>query len=649
MSRRVKHFYEFGCFRVDVEERSLLRNGERLSVSPKSFETLLALVQNSGHLLTKEELINTVWPGTFIEENNLTQHISSLRKALGEGDNGLGYIETVPRVGYRFAPGVRELWDEGEVFTLQDHTSYRIVVKEEEYEETLPQRERVTRQHDLFSGSHRLRASLILVSVSVVLGLAVLLYMIAGRAGKEDSNKSGNSAVFKSVAVLPFKSIGVERGDEHLGLGMADTLIAKLSHVRQINVRPISAVHRFTELEQDPYAAGRSLGVDAVLDGRIQRADGRIRVTVELLSVRDGVVLWTETLDEKSSDIFRLQDQIAARVTRSLPQALTGEESRLLTKRYSQNADAYEAYLKGRFFWNKRTPEGFAKAIEHFSEAIRLDPNYGLAYAGLADTHAFSLPSQVPQAKAAAMKALKLDETLAEAHTSLAAILLFEWNWSEAGREFKRAVELGPNYATAHHWYAYYFAAMGDMEKALSEIRRAQELDPLSLIINTDLGQILYYSRQYDLAIDQLRKTVDLDQNFIMAHYRLSDAYAQKGMHQEAIAEFNEAKKLSGSSPAFAATLGYVYALSGRGVLARKLISEWKESFARNPRAVHHPYSIAAVYTALGEKDEALLWLEKSYEQHFAELVLLSVEPRFDNLRSDWRFTSLLRRMNLAS
>ena len=649
MSKPVKHCYEFGCFRVDVAERGLFRDGERVPVPPKAFDTLVALVQNDGHLLTKDELIKKVWPETFIEENNLTQQISSLRRALGEGDNGLSYIETVPRVGYRFAPGVREVWDEGEAFKIENHTKYRVIVKEEVYEETAPQRDRWPRSHIFSSRSRGLRISLALLSVSTLIGVALLLSVIRGKDGEQETNKTVKTVGFKSVAVLPFKSIGVAPGDEHLGLGMADTLIAKLSQLRQIRVRPISAVHRFTELQQDPFAVGRSLGVDAVLDGRIQRADGRIRVTVELLSVRDSVIMWTETLDEKSADIFTIQDQIAVRVARSLPQAVTGEESRLLARSHSENANAYEAYLKGRFFWNKRTPEGFKKALEHFEQAIRLDPNYGLAYAGLADAHAFSLPSQAPQARAAAMKALNLDYTLAEAHTSLAAISLFEWNWSEAEREFKRAIERGPNYATAHHWYAYYFAAMGNMEKALYEIRRAQELDPLSLIINTDLGQILYYSRQYDLAIDQLRKTVEMDQNFIMARYRLSEAYAQKGLHQQAIAEFNEAKKLSGTSPASAGLLGYTYAISGKRQEARKLISEWEKSFARSPRDVRHPYWIATVYTALGEKDQALRWLEKSYEQRFAELVLLSVEPRFDTLRPDPRFTSLLRRMNLAS
>ena len=658
MSTQARRSYEFGPFLVDAAERRLLREEQPIQLPPKVFDTLLALVSNGGHLLTKDELLRTVWRGTFVEENNLTQNISHLRKVLGD-DNGYRYIETVPRIGYRFAAGVREILDDDEEMVVENRTRLQVVVREEESEEegeTRGHGDRETRRHrdsetrrarDLYlPASPRLRVAVSLLAVAVVIGLTAVLIVLVNRAGKREALTAKPTA-FKSVAVLPFKIIGESSDGDYLSVGMADTLIAKLSHVKQLNLRPISAVHRFTGLGQDPIAAGRTLGVDAVLDGRIQRANGRLRVTVELLSVRDGAVLWTETLDEYTADIFTLQDKIAARVVASLHSALTTEERTLLAKRYTTNPQAYEAYLKGRFFWNKRTGDDFKKAIEYFEQAIRIAPNYAQAYAGLADSFAF-MDADRARAKAALMKALELDDTLAEAHTSLALNMLAEWKWPEAGREFRRAVELNPNYAAARHWYAYYFAAVGDMENALAEIRRAQELDPLSIIINTDAGQMFYYAQQYDRAIEQLRKAIEMDPSFVMAHVRLAEAYAQNGMGDEAIAEFQKVLSLPGGLNLTVGVIGYAYAVSGKRAEAVKMLGEWEGQIGRAPQRMGYPYWLATVHAALGERDRAFRWLDKAYEQHHAEMLLIKVEPRFNSLRGDARFADLLRRMNLA-
>lgn len=617
MSRLPKYSYEFGPFRVDANERRLLREDRHLPLPPKIFDTLLALVSNSGHLLTKEELLQTVWQGAFVEENNLTQNISAIRRVIDDVSNGESYIETIPRIGYRFAPGVREVLDDGDEMVVENRTRLRVVVKEEESEEedaetrrhgdaetrrsedaplvSVAPRNRVTMS--LFGALPRLRVAVSLVAVAVAIGLAAVFIALLNRPGQREVSVA-KPAAFKSVAVLPFKTIGGGAEDEYLGLGMTDTLIAKLSHVRQVEVRPFSAVHTLTGLGQDPIAVGRSLGVDAVLDGRIQRANGRVRVTVELFSVRDGTRLWTQTLDQESTSTFALQDAIAARIVSSLPAQLTQEESALVARHHTSSADAYEAYLKGRYCWNRRTRESFIQAVAYFQQAIALDSQYGLAYAGLAD--AYSFLNEKAQAKVAAQKALELDETLAEAHTSLANIYLFEWNWTEAERAFKRAVELDPNYATAHHWYSYYFAAQGNMAQALHEIRRARDLDPLSLIINTDLGQMLYYARRYDEAIAQLRKTIDMEPTFVMTHYHLALAYTQQGRYQdasEAVQRFVELSRGDG----VLGVAGYLAAVSGRTDEALRIRKPLAGTALREPNLNW----LAAIDLALGKREQA--------------------------------------------
>lgn len=654
MSKQTGRSYQFGRFRVDAAERRLVRDGEPVLLPPKTFDTLLALVEHSGHLVQKDELMKTVWPDAFVEENNLTQHVYVLRKVLGEG-NGEKYIETVPRIGYRFTADVREVWDERADLVVENRTKYRVVVKEEIYEaeQDQPVGAPAVKTEAFFpipSPQRRLKPKyLVLVASLVLVGLVAALAWTMGKTRRGESG-AGVRPEFNSIAVLPFKTIG--QGDEHLGLGVADTLIARLSRVRQIGVRPISAVHRFTGLGQDPIAAGRALGVDAVLDGRVQRADGRIRVTVELISVQDGAVLWTETLDENADHIFKLQDAITARVVESLPAAPSGEERALLARRYTTNPEAYDAYLKGRFFWNKRTQEGFAKAVEHFRQAIRLDPNYALAYAGLADCYVLGadpLPLQehTRRLKETAGRALKLDDSLAEPHAALAYYIgAVEWDWQGADRGFQRAIELNPSYATAYHWYAYHLAGMGRLEEAIAAIRRAQELDPLSLIINTDVGHILYFAGRFDEAIAQYRLVLDMDAHFAVAHWRLSEVYIAKGMYQEAVAEFEEAKRLGVSNAV--GWIGYAHAVMGQRAEAQKELAELKrltESLGSG-----YMYRIAIIHTALGNHEQALAWLERTYEaRDSGEMALIKVDPTLTRLRSHPRFERLLRRMKLAA
>src|SRR3989441_9021901 len=593
MSKPTRLLYEFGPFLLDVTEQLLLRDGRPIPLKPKLFDLLLLLVENSGHVLDKNRLMSTLWPDTFVEESNLTVSIFALRKALGDGDNNHSYIETVSRRGYRFVAHVTESPNEG---------IDRLAAK----------RARLSSNAD-----ERLEAG----------------------------------AWVRSLAVLPFKSIGAEAGHEYLGLGLADALITKLTNLRQIKVRPTSAVREYTRA-RDITVAGRKLKVDALLDGSIQRARQRIRVTAQLVDARDGATLWAENFDAKLVDIFSLEDSLSDQVVRALSLKLTGEERRHLVKRHTESTEAYHAYLKGRYFWNKRTAEGFKKGVEYFEHAIALDTNYALAYAGLADCYQLlngymARPPRelIPKAKAALLKALQLDDSLAEAHTSLAHLLRHDWNWSVAEKEFKRAIELNPNYATAHHWYSAYLRVMARFDEAWAEIKMAQELDPLSLAVNRSGGILFYFTRQYDQAIEQLLDTVELDPNFGYAHFVLGMVYAAKGMYDEAIKQYRKTQKLSGNCLELTAYLGHIHALSGRRGEAQKVLDQLK-GLSDHGYELH--YHIALIYLALGDKDQAFAWLEQAYNERDEELGLLKVDPMLDSLRADPRFVSLLEHVGLG-
>jgi serine/threonine-protein kinase len=489
------------------------------------------------------------------------------------------------------------------------------------------------------------------VATLAVVGL-VMTYRSRTPPLPTPKSKAEQSVPFQSIAVLPFKPLVPGSRDEALEMGMADTLINKLSGMKEVIVRPINAVRKYVDLEQDAVTAGRDQRVDVVLEGSIQKSAEKIRVTVRLIKVADGSQLWTESFDEKFTDIFAVQDRVSERVVGLLVVKLTGQEQSQVGKRYTDDPKAYELYVKGRYHLNRLTDDGFLKSREYFQQAINQDPNYAQAYAGLAEAYnrlsgfnALSPKEGFPKSRAAAIRALELDDKLAEAHTTLGAVSLFyDWNWSSAEREFKRAVEINPNYADAHQMYSYYLSAMGRFDEALAEMRRAQELDPLSLEKMAGIGETLYYQRKYDLAIEQQRKTLEMDLNSGFAHWAIGRAYTEKGMYEQAIASFQKAIPLSGDSPDEPASLAYVYALSGRQREARQLIAELE---SRSKRSYISPVIIAFIYAGLGNKDQAFAYLDKAFDERDAILVLLNAEPAFDKLRSDTRFERLLRRVGL--
>jgi DNA-binding winged helix-turn-helix (wHTH) protein/Flp pilus assembly protein TadD len=604
--------YAFGPFLLDTRERRLLRDGEVVPLTLKAFDLLQILVENQGHLLQKDELLRRVWPDAIVEENNLTVTISALRKALGEGPTDRQYIETVPRRGYRFVADFR--------------------ASAESTQAARGPQER------------RARAFALGAMVLAALTAAALAWVW------KRSTSAATGVPVRSMAVLPFRSL--TNDSEYLGLGMADALITRLGRTNLL-VRSTGAVQKYTVPGLDPVAAGRDLQVDSVLEGSIQTAGDRLRTTVRLLRVSDGSTLWAGTFDERLPDIFSVQDQVSQRVALALALRLTEAQRSLLTRRDTSDSEAYQLYLRGRFFWNKRSRDGFGRGVAYFRQAVEKDPAYALAYSGLADSyigmtyyHYSSPQAAMPLARTAALKALEIDGSLAEAHASLAHVKTnYEWDWAEAERRWRKAIALAPEYATAHQWYGiHYLMPMGRLEEAIAETRRAQQLDPLSAVFNAFVGASLYFARRYDEAIEECGKAVDLHPDFGVAHWYLGRAYLQQGRLPEALAELQKAVTLSGASPLMKGTLGVGYALAGDRAAAKRTLDELEKLRAESYASA---LDIADIHVALGDRERAFRWLDQAAAERSFHLIYLKVWPELDPLRPDPRFKALILRLGL--
>lgn len=601
--------FEFGSFVLNPPERLLLREGRPVEMPPKVFDLLLALVSARGHLLEKEELLRTVWEGSFVEEGNVNRQISTLRRILGDAAGSAAFIETVPKRGYRFIAPVRQIQVEGDMHLSNPPEAPAAI-------------------HISFDHS---------------------------KHANEATRDATLAPPRRAIAVLPFKLTGsCEEDGEYLGVGLADALVTRLSNVRELVVRPTSAVARYSSPEQDILEAGRELRVSAVLDGRVQRVDGRVRVTVQLVSVDEGATLWAEKFDERWTDIFSLQDSISEQAAAALTVRLTREEREGLRKHGTESPDAFQAYLRGRSCWNRFVEEDLRKAVEFFKLAIELDSSYALAHCGVADCynfvglHGVLQPSVAfSKAKAAALRALELDDMLAEGHTPLGYVAFFyEWDWAEAEVEFRRAIRLNPSYATAHHLFSFMLSALARHEEALAEVRKAREIDPLSHLINDAMGFCYWNARRFDLAEAQCHKTIARDPEFFMARYGLAMTYAHTGRHAEGIEEARVAARLSNDSPLALATLGHACAVAGRTREAEELL----EKLTRMSRLGYvPPYYPATVCVGLGRADDSLDFLEKAVECRDGWLTWLGVEPRFDPLREDPRFQDILRKIGLRA
>jgi DNA-binding winged helix-turn-helix (wHTH) protein/TolB-like protein len=629
--------YRFDNFTLDVTNRELLRDGESISLPAKAFDMLVALVEKAGQLVGKEELFDRVWPDQVVEESNLTVQISAIRKALGERTNNPKYLITVPGHGYRFIGRLLQVEEEQEEVLIEHHA----IAQFEIAGSTTDSRQGELRQLSEGPSSRKWLVVLIGMTMLVVVGLGLYRFT---------RSEVTTHASIRKIAVLPFKPVVSTNRDESLELGMADTLITRLGGLKDLKVRPTSAVRKYTELEQDAVDAGREQEVDAVLDGSIQRVGERIRVTVRLVNVADGRQLWADKFDEKSSDLFGVQDSIASRVVSILALTLGRDENQQLQKRYTNNQAAYEAYLKGRYHWNKETPEGYKKSIEHFQEAISLDPNYALAYAGIADSHNMMgywgvVPPReaFPQAKEAANKSLAIDESLGEAHSALAyAQYEYDWDVSKAETNYKRAIELNPGYASAHQWYAEYLLISGRFEEAAVEMKRARDIDPLSSPINFMSAALFYEKRNYDDAIVQLQRVLELDPNFEVAYGLAAICYSRKGMHEEAVTSLQRQLTLSGEDQQAVASLSEALRKAGMNGYWLRHIELLKD---RSTRTYISPIYIALDYAEIGDAEKAFEWLEKAYSDKSGWLLELKIDPTWDKFRGDARFKSLVYRI----
>ena len=631
MSGANSQVYEFGNFRLEQKESRLLRDGEPVALTPRTFDVLVALVERYGQLVTKDELMQIVWADSFVEDANLNVHISTLRRALGDS----AFIETVPKKGYRFTGSVSEARIEPTV--LERFTRTSIVSEEDSVE---------------YNSQPRKRGRPFLLVAAV----GTLLIAIAGVAIFSVSRMRARGAAteIKTLAVLPFKEIGEPHGDEYFGIGFADSLITRLSNLNHLVVRPTSAVKQYDREGVDAATIGRDLAVDSVLDGTIQQSGDNLRVNVQLINARDGVALWAGKFDEKAANIFALQDAISEQVARLLSKDLTSDEKRGLTKSFTTNAEAYKSYVKGRFILEKKTVDEAHLAIRYFEDAVAKDANYALAYTGLADAYftiadeddKMSYGETMAKCRAAAVKSLELDDTLAESHLSHALVLFnYDWDWDGSEREFARAIELNPNYTPAHHEYSHFLMAMGRTDESLRESQMALELEPLSVKMNVHLAWHYLRAGQYDEAIAQGRKTLEMSPNYIRAHHFIGIALYKQQKYAESISELETTYSLRGEGTEGVGTLGHVYAVAGRTNDASRILEEMQK---KSETGYVSPYDMAIVYAGMGDKDRAFAWLEKAYRERNGSIPMLKVDYFFNSIKDDARFSDLLKRAGLT-
>jgi DNA-binding winged helix-turn-helix (wHTH) protein/TolB-like protein len=646
MAEQTSSFYEFGRFRLKSEDRLLLRGDELVPLTPKAFDILLALLENDGRIVNKDDLMKRVWPNTFVEEGNLTQNVSLLRKALGESANGPQFIETVPRRGYRFvAPvskGEQENSEHSSATANQPFLLDPSASLPAELGSVAGNGQLETRNSKLGTNSRRLPA--------IVLSIAAVLLAVVGIAYLSGRGKAGASpSAIQSIAILPFVDDSPDGDAEFLDDEIAESLVNSLTKLPKLRVVPRSVMMSYKGRNVDPRKVGEELNVRAVVTGRVHRHGDTISIQADLIDLDSVSQIWGQHYDRRLSDMLLVQEEISRDIFENLRLKLNVEEQKQL--------EAYRLYLKGRNAWNKRTPDGLLQGIDYFQQAINTDPNYAAAYAGLADCYNMQVIYGVhppkegfPKAKEAAVKALEMDETLAEAHTSL-AFIKFRWDRDrvEAEREFQLAIKHKPTYAPAHQWYSSYLVALERFDEAVAEAKRTSELEPLSFTASSHLGWILYLAGRNDEAIAQCTKILSLDPNSFPAHRYLGLAYEQKGMYPQAIAEFQKGVKLSGS-PLVLALLGHAYAVSGKTKEARQVLADLhdlSESQNADSRRYVSPYTVAAIYAGLGDKEQTFKWLEQANQERDVWLMNLKVDPVFARLRSDKRFQDLLTRAGL--
>jgi TolB-like protein/DNA-binding winged helix-turn-helix (wHTH) protein/Tfp pilus assembly protein PilF len=639
----------------------------------KVFDTLLILVENSGRIVEKEVLMNRLWPDTFVEEANLGFNIQQLRKALGDDARHPRFIETVARRGYRFIAPIEEPVD-GSVATNQivptraEATGSQVIVGDEEFKSDLDlvkspeipstgedksDRAQKATTGSNISGISRRKMLFAATAVAVILVAAGWLLLLRHRSSAHPQPGAGRLM----LAVLPFENLTGDAAQDYFSDGLTEEMITQLGNLDSDHLGVIArtSVMHYKNNQEPLDQIGRELQIQYVLEGSVRRESDRVRITAQLIQIKDQTRVWSREYDRELVNLLSLQEEIAREVTDEIHRTLGGHAKTEPTpQNFSapKSYEAYDLYLKGQYFFNQRSVAGFKQAIDFFQQATRKDPGYARAYAGLADCYALiggyselSQTDSMPKARAAARRALELDGNLAEAHTALALIVQnYDWDWQTAEKEFRRAIELNPNYATAHHWYAEHLTWLGRFDEALRESERARQLDPLSLIIAADNGATLYYSRQYDRAIAQFRTVREMDPNFPRTGL-IRSAYEQKGLFINALEEIEKWRHAYGDQPWTWSELAYVYGRSGQQARAEHALQKLLQWDQRRPV---DPGAVVWAYIGTGNKDQAFAYLEKAYLQHSNILATLKVEPAFDPLRSDPRYQDLLRRVGLA-
>jgi len=630
MSEQKQHFYEFGPFRLDPLKRRLLRDGEPIRLTPKAFDLLLALVEESGRTIEKDELLDKVWPGTAVEENNLNQNITALRKSLGDSRPDSQYIATISGVGYRFVADVKKV--DAEPVLAERRKDAKEPAKEEVKTSVAPLRGKLFRYA---------------LPVFALLILAALVYAFYPR-------DKPPALGISSIMVLPLENLSGDPEQEYFADGMTDALIGDLAKIGGLHVISRTSSMHYKGTKKSMPEIARELKVDAVVEGTVQRSGERVVIRAQLIHAATDRHLWVETYQRGMRDILDLQSEIAQAVAREVQIQMTPAEQARLTSRHPVRPKAFDDYLQGRYlYWNKRTEENLRKSIGHFQSAIKEDPSYALAYAGLADCYNALGTVQVGamppidarrDAEQAALKALELDSSLAEAHSTLGQVKHFNWNWTGAEQDFKRAIELNPNYANGHNFYAGYLMSVGRVDESIAASNRARELDPFSLSVSAQRGFLLENARRYTEAIEQLRGVIAMDPNHYQAYWILGHTYAANQQFDEAVAAAEKAVELSERTPGALGILGLAYGLAGRKADANKVLNELLKL---NESRYVTPAALVNVYIGLGDKDQAFAWLEKAYEERSNYIAYLKVFPIVDPLRSDPRFADLVRRVGL--
>ncbi len=610
-----RDLYEFGPYRLDASARVLLRDGAVVPLTPKALEILAVLVKHRGELVTKEELMTAVWPDTFVEEGSLTQNISILRKVLGPDAEGRPYIETMAKRGYRFAAPVREVEPgAGRPAAASAPVPW-----------------------------WRRRGVVAALVVLAAAGATALYLRLGARAPQ-----------VRSVAVLPLENHSGDPGQEYFVDGLTEALTGDLAKIRALRVvSRTSAIHYKKTTKLAPEIA-RELKVDALLEGSVVRSGDRVQIRVQLIRGATDEHLWSESYEREVRDVPRLQSEVALAVAREIRTQLSAEEQARLSGTRPVNRDAFEAYLRGRYSFNERTPAAIRAAIEHFRAAIRSDPAFAPAYAGLADCHnqlgtliiGEAPPSETRAiAAAAARKALEIDAGLAEAHTALADTDLYNWNWARAEQGFRRAIELKPSYASAHLWYAHYLTTQRRFDEALQEVYTARELDPLSPIMATQVGWVYWLMGRREEAIAECRKVLGSYPEYLWAHWLLGLAYTVESKHEEAVATLETACSLSGRNPAMVGVLGWACGRAGKTAKALELLAELTE-LAR--RRYVSPVAFESVHIGLGDLDRQFEYIEKEYQERSNALAYFAVMPGRERARADPRGQVLLKRLGLG-